>query len=108
MVKLLPMVCSHQSEIQRVKAITLKQVLDGLDHVDLIDLDVQGAELVVLRSAIGELDKKVKRVHIGTHGHDIEHGLRELFRQHGWYKANDYCSAVEKLLRGVKLSLEVP
>ena len=77
--------------VQWVKAITLNQVLDGLDHVDLIDLDVQGAELVVLRSAIGELDKKVKRVHIGTHSHDIEYGLRELFRQHNWYKANDYC-----------------
>jgi FkbM family methyltransferase len=77
--------------IQWVKAITLNQVLDALDHVDLIDLDIQGAELVVLRSAIGELDKKVKRVHIGTHSHDIEYGLRELFRQHNWYKANDYC-----------------
>jgi FkbM family methyltransferase len=77
--------------VQWVKAITLNQVMDGLDHVDLIDLDVQGAELVVLRSAIDELDKKVKRVHIGTHSRDIEYGLRELFRQHNWYKANDYC-----------------
>jgi hypothetical protein len=52
--------------------------------VDLIDLDVQGAELEVLEAAAGELDKKVKRVHIGTHGRTVEEGLRSLFRRLGW------------------------
>ena len=47
----------------KVKAITLNQILSKLEQVDLIDLDVQGAELAVLRSGIEELNKKVKRVH---------------------------------------------
>jgi hypothetical protein len=64
--------------------------------VDLIDLDVQGAEFVVLRGAISALNEKVKRVHIGTHGHEIELELRTLFRQNGWYKLNDYaCHSTE-------------
>jgi FkbM family methyltransferase len=75
---------------REVKTITLSRILSGLDLVDLIDLDVEGAELVVLRSAIEELNQKVKRVHVGTHAPDIEQGLRDLFWKHGWYKRNDY------------------
>ena len=75
---------------REVKTITLSRILGGLDLVDLIDLDIEGAELVVLRSAIEELNQKVKRVHVGTHAPDIEQGLRTLFWKHGWYKRNDY------------------
>ena len=76
--------------IQKVRAVSLSSILSPLDSVDLIDLDVQGAEFVVLRGAMPALNEKVKRVHIGTHGHDIELELRTLFRQNGWYKLNDY------------------
>ena len=76
--------------VNQVRAITLKGILTGLESVDLIDLDIEGAELVVLSSAIDELDRKVKRVHIGTHARSIERGLRTLFREHSWYKRNDY------------------
>jgi FkbM family methyltransferase len=82
--------------IQKVRAVSLSTILSPLDSVDLIDLDVQGAEFVVLRGAISALNEKVKRVHIGTHGHDIELELRTLFRQNGWYKLNDYaCQSTE-------------
>ena len=76
--------------VRDVKTITLTRILDRLELVDLIDLDVEGAELVVLRSAIEQLNHKVKRVHIGTHGPEIERSLRALFWQSGWYKRNDY------------------
>jgi FkbM family methyltransferase len=75
---------------REVKTITLNRILGGFDLVDLIDLDVEGAELVVLKSTIEELNQKVKRVHVGTHGSDIEQGLRALFWENGWYKRNDY------------------
>ena len=82
--------------IQKVRAVSLSGILSPLDSVDLIDLDVQGAEFVVLRGAISALNDKVKRVHIGTHSHDIELELRTLFRQNGWYKLNDYtCQSTE-------------
>ena len=73
-----------------VKAVTLDQILTKHDRVDLIDLDVQGAELDVLSAAIEPLNRKVKRLHIGTHSVEIEEGLRKLFSSHGWDNVNDY------------------
>jgi FkbM family methyltransferase len=67
-----------------VDAVSLKTLLLPLSSVDLIDIDVQGAELQVLQAAEEGLDEKVKRVHIGTHGADIESGLHSLFSRLGW------------------------
>lgn len=63
---------------------------DPLDKVDLIDLDVQGAELRILTAAADELNSKVKRIHIGTHNTVIEAGLRSFFSHMGWKCLNDY------------------
>ena len=73
-----------------VRGITLNTILRDLPRVDLVDLDLQGAELDVLGASVERLDAQVKRVHIGTHGADIEDGLRALFRAHGWRLVNDY------------------
>jgi len=81
---------SLPESVIQVKATTLNEILRDVDSVDLVDLDVQGAELAVLRSAIEELNGKVRRIHIGTHGCNIEQGLRELFGKHEWFKVNDY------------------
>jgi FkbM family methyltransferase len=78
--------------VRRVKAVSLRTLLRQLETVDLIDLDVQGAELSVLKAAVDELNRKVKRVHIGTHSPEIESGLRTLFSDHGWNNVNDYPS----------------
>lgn len=98
--KLLKMLITREATIQdyrvrKVRAVGLIGLLDSLDHVDLIDLDVQGAELIVLKAAAEQLDQKVKRIHIGTHGEDIEFGLRSLFQTLGWSNLNDYPSASE-------------
>ena len=84
----------HQSGAKSitVPAVTLASILDGLPEVDLIHLDIQRAELGVIRSAIHELGRKVKRLHIGTHGRDIENGLRELLKSHHWRLVADYPS----------------
>jgi FkbM family methyltransferase len=73
-----------------VEVITLEQLLRKYDQVDLIDLDVQGAEFEVLAAAIDSLNKTTKRVHIGTHSTEVETGLRDLFSRHGWECSNDY------------------
>lgn len=73
-----------------VRGITLNTILRDLPRVDLVDLDLQGAELDVLGASVERLDAQVKRVHIGTHGADIEDGLRALFGAHGWWLVNDY------------------
>jgi FkbM family methyltransferase len=76
--------------VKTIKAVSLNTLLRPLDQVDLIDLDVQGAELIVLKAAPEQLNRKVRRVHIGTHGPEIEQGLRTLFRDLGWKNLNDY------------------
>jgi len=68
----------------------LTDILPETDRIDLIDLDVQGEELKVISSAIDTLDRKVARLHIGTHSHEIEAGLRELLSRHGWECKTDY------------------
>lgn len=78
------------AEVAQVPTISLRTLLAPFDRVDLIDLDVQGAELEVLRAAAAEICHKVRRVHIGTHGRRIEAGLRRLFAELGWTPVNDY------------------
>ena len=65
-------------------------ILASLDRVDLIDCDIQGAELDVVRAAAEAVNSKVSRFHIGTHSAEIEAGLRQFFHGLGWRKLNDY------------------
>jgi FkbM family methyltransferase len=74
----------------RVPQISMRSVVGKLDRVDLIDLDVQGEELTAIESAIDDLDKNTKRLHIGTHAPEIEAGLRRVLSRHGWRCLADY------------------
>ena len=73
-----------------VPCVTLSDLLSPHPYVDLIDIDVQGAEVDVLTSAIELLNERVRRVHIGTHSTEIEERLRTLFNIHRWRNLNDY------------------
>lgn len=73
-----------------VPAVALAELLTPYPNVDLLDVDIQGAELPVLAAAMHRLDTQVRRVHVGTHGTEIERGLRQLFKDHGWECAHDY------------------
>ena len=76
--------------IKRVKTVSLSTLLRPLDRVDLVDLDIQGAELLVLDAASNQLTQKVKKVHVETHNPNVEVGVRQLFQGLGWEKLNDY------------------
>jgi hypothetical protein len=58
-------------------------LLDPLDLVDLLDTDVQGAELEIL-AATESRDRKVKRVPVETHRQQLHAKILELFRSLGW------------------------
>lgn len=73
----------------KVKAISLKSILDKLDLIDIIDLDVQNFEYKILSSVEDQLEK-VKKIHIGTHSVEVEKDLREMFTRLGWKCVNDY------------------
>ncbi|MBV9848815.1 MAG: FkbM family methyltransferase [Armatimonadetes bacterium] len=76
--------------INKVKAITLSRLLTSLDRVDLVDIDIQGAELDVVRSSVDLLTSKVRRIHIGTHNHEVEAGLKDIFTSRHWVNINDF------------------
>jgi FkbM family methyltransferase len=67
-----------------VQAVTLESLLRDLDRVDLIDMDVQGEELKIVQSAIDEVDRKVRRLHIATHTPEIQKGLKDALGSRGW------------------------
>jgi FkbM family methyltransferase len=73
-----------------VPSVTLASLMADLDRVDFLDMDIEGQELPVIRSAIDEMNVKVKRVHIGTHSKGIEVELRQLLSSHGWRCLRDY------------------
>jgi hypothetical protein len=75
--------------------VSLNTLLRPLDSVDLIDLDIQGWEFKVLDVAAGLLDQKVGRVHVGTHGPEIESKLRTLFQRLEWESKFGYPSFSE-------------
>jgi FkbM family methyltransferase len=68
--------------IERVPSLRLADLIDG--PVDLIDMDIQGAELEVLSDAIEALDRHVARLHVATHNPEVERRLCALFALHGW------------------------
>jgi FkbM family methyltransferase len=80
----------RESGTRVVRAITLAQAFDPIEGViDLVDLDVQGAEADVLENGARQLDR-VRCVHIGTHSAEQEDRLRVLFTRLGWRCRNDY------------------
>ena len=77
-------------EFIKVKQIRAKEIFVEKPSIDLIDIDVQGQELTILRAVKRELCEKTRRVHIGTHTNKIEANLRSLFTKLGWRKIFDF------------------
>jgi hypothetical protein len=77
-------------EVKFVSALTLHDVLMPFDRVDLLEADIQHAEVNVFPPFIDVLNSKVRRVHIGTHGGAAHDLLRALFVGAGWEIVFDY------------------
>jgi hypothetical protein len=71
-------------EVEFVSAIRLGTILTPLPAVDLLDVDIQFAEESVVPDAIDDIERKVKRIHIGTHAPPIHEKLHHLLRERGW------------------------
>jgi FkbM family methyltransferase len=74
----------YSGEVKFVSAVTLRDVLAPFDRVDLLEVDVQHAEADVILPFMHLLDRKVRRVHIGTHGREAHDLLRARFARAGW------------------------
>jgi FkbM family methyltransferase len=80
----------YSGEVKFVSAVTLRDVLAPFDRVDLLEADVQHAEANVIPPFMDHLNRKVRRVHIGTHGREAHDLLRALFARAGWEIVFDY------------------
>ena len=76
--------------LARTPQISLGAILADYDLIDFADLDLQGAEADAIASALEPLTAKVRRLHIGTHGAQIEARLRRLLGGAGWQCLRDY------------------
>jgi FkbM family methyltransferase len=79
--------------VQPVRAVSVRTVLQELEHVDLLDVDIQGAEADVLEPAGDVLGERVKRAYVATHDRASEERLRALFLELGWTCAYDFPGA---------------
>jgi FkbM family methyltransferase len=76
--------------IRSVPAYSLQTVCATHPFIDLLDIDVQGAEYEILASSFRAVSFKVGMIHIGTHSEEIEEALRTLFGEIGWLEAFDF------------------
>jgi FkbM family methyltransferase len=74
----------YKVEIKLVSCITLKDLLGPFDRVDYLESDIQQSEILVFPPFIDLLRKKVRRIHIGTHGNEVHRALHDLFADTGW------------------------
>jgi hypothetical protein len=84
---------NHLAEIKFVSAITLYDLIAPFDVVDYIEADLQMSETIVFPPTIDMLNKRVRRIHIGTHGMEAHVTLRNLFVQNGWEVVFDFLPA---------------
>jgi hypothetical protein len=71
-------------EIKFVSAVTLRDLVGPFDVVDYLESDIQQSEIVVFPPYMDLLKRKVRRIHIGTHGKDVHWTLHDMFQQQGW------------------------
>ena len=72
------------AEIKVVSCMTLRDIVSAFDEIDYIESDIQQSEILVFPPAMALLKKKVRRIHIGTHGNEVHAELRRLFIADGW------------------------
>jgi hypothetical protein len=73
-----------QAEIKLLSAVTLKDLLGPFDVVDFLECDIQQSEIIVFPPYIDLVKRKVRRIHMGTHGREVHRELHRLFQRGGW------------------------
>jgi hypothetical protein len=72
------------AEIKLVSAVTLPDILGPFEALDYLESDIQQSEILVFPPCMEIVKRKVRRIHIGTHGKDVHRALLKLFRKDGW------------------------
>jgi len=74
----------NAAEHVAVNAYSVPTICEGLQRVDYMHWDIQGAELATARASIDFLERNVRYLFIGTHSRAIEGHLLELFYGRKW------------------------
>jgi hypothetical protein len=69
---------------RRVSCYTLADIMDGLSHVDVMHIDIQGGEFELVEQNLALLQHRVAYLAIGTHGRTIEGQLIAALTDAGW------------------------
>ena len=85
--------------VQVLDCFPLPDLSDG-DAIDLLHIDIQGAEADFARGNLAAMQSHVRRVLIGTHSRVIEGQLQDLFLTAGWRMEMDR-PAIAPLVDGV-------
>jgi hypothetical protein len=80
----------YSGELKLISALTLRDVLSPFDRIDLLEVDIQQSEVDVIPPYMELVNRRVRRVHIGTHGRQAHDLLRALFARAGWEIVFDY------------------
>jgi hypothetical protein len=67
-----------------VKGYRLRELLPKDGPIDIIDMDIQGAEANIVEADIDALSARVRRLYIGTHSNEVERRLSICLRDAGW------------------------
>jgi FkbM family methyltransferase len=80
----------YTADVKFVSAMTLRDVLGPFERIDLLEVDIQGSEVPVISPCMDLINRRVRRLHVGTHGQDIHKTLRGMFSAAGWEFVFDY------------------
>ena len=69
---------------------SLADILADHHSVDLVDMDIQGAEGEIVPAFAELLTERVRRMHIETHSTQVEQGIRTTLSRAGWSCLRDY------------------
>jgi len=79
-----------EATVTEIPSISISKILETVNYVDLMDIDIQGAEAKAIRNSLQSINSKVRRIHIGTHSHKNEEELYANFSKFGWICCNNF------------------
>ncbi|TIU30915.1 MAG: class I SAM-dependent methyltransferase, partial [Mesorhizobium sp.] len=74
---------SASGHYQQLDAFPLSEIVEN-EPVDLLHIDIQGGEADFIDAAIGDLNKFVRYIVIGTHSRQIEGRIMNTLLNQGW------------------------
>lgn len=78
----------EQGQYFELPCYPLEKISNG-QMVDLLHIDIQGAELSFVEENFADIKEVVRRVLIGTHTRYLEGAVIDLFLKHGWIQEMD-------------------